>query len=61
MSRERPDKRDLPVVILCGGQGTRLREHTEYLPKPMVDIGGQPILWHIMKIYGSAGFERFVL
>jgi len=46
----RPAKRDVPVVILCGGQGTRLREETEYRPKPMVEIGPQPILWHIMKI-----------
>ena len=52
---------DLPVVILCGGQGTRLREETEYRPKPMVEVGGQPILWHIMKIYGAAGARRFVL
>jgi glucose-1-phosphate cytidylyltransferase len=52
---------DLPVVILCGGQGTRLREETEYRPKPMVEIGGKPILWHIMKVYGRAGSERFVL
>jgi len=61
MTKQPLDKRKLPVVILCGGQGTRLREHTEYVPKPMVEIGEQPILWHIMKIYGSAGFERFVL
>jgi len=61
MTTKRPDKRDLPVVILCGGQGTRLREHTEYVPKPMVEIGEQPILWHILKIYGARGFERFVL
>jgi len=54
-------KREMPVVILCGGQGTRLREHTENLPKPMVEIGDQPILWHIMKLYGARGFERFVL
>ena len=54
-------KREMPVVILCGGQGTRLREHTENLPKPMVEIGDQPILWHIMKLYGAHGFERFVL
>ena len=37
----------MKVVILCGGQGTRLREHTEHLPKPLVDIGGRPILWHL--------------
>ncbi len=51
----------MPVVILCGGQGTRLREETEYRPKPMVEIGPQPILWHIMKIYGAYGLDRFVL
>jgi glucose-1-phosphate cytidylyltransferase len=48
-------------MILCGGMGTRLREETEYRPKPMVEIGGRPILWHIMKLYGHAGFDRFVL
>ena len=51
----------MPVVILCGGKGTRLREETEYRPKPMVEIGPQPILWHIMKIYGAHGLDRFVL
>ncbi|MEE8138601.1 MAG: glucose-1-phosphate cytidylyltransferase [Thermoanaerobaculia bacterium] len=61
MSAQRPPKNELPVVILCGGQGTRLREETEYKPKPMVEIGGQPILWHIMKIYGHFGIERFIL
>jgi glucose-1-phosphate cytidylyltransferase len=57
----RPPKSEIPVVILCGGQGTRLREETEYRPKPMVEIGEQPILWHIMKTYGHYGLERFVL
>lgn len=52
---------DIPVVILCGGKGTRLREETEYKPKPMVEIGGRPILWHIMKIYAHYGFRRFIL
>lgn len=52
---------DIPVVILCGGMGTRLREASEKLPKPLVDIGGKPILWHIMKLYGEQGFRRFVL
>ena len=51
----------MKVVILCGGQGTRLREETEYRPKPMVDIGGKPILWHIMKLYAHYGFHEFVL
>jgi len=49
------------VVILCGGQGTRLREETEFKPKPLVDVGGMPILWHIMKIYGHSGFDDFIL
>jgi glucose-1-phosphate cytidylyltransferase len=49
------------VVILCGGMGTRLREETEFRPKPLVEIGGRPILWHIMKIYGHHGFTEFVL
>jgi glucose-1-phosphate cytidylyltransferase len=49
------------VVILCGGAGTRLREETEYKPKPMVAIGDKPILWHIMKIYSAFGFNDFVL
>lgn len=50
-----------PVVILCGGRGTRLREATERIPKPLVDIGGNPILWHLMKVYRHHGFSRFVL
>jgi glucose-1-phosphate cytidylyltransferase len=51
----------MKVVILCGGQGTRLREETEFRPKPMVEIGGRPILWHIMKLYAWHGFHDFVL
>ena len=61
MSLDHASKQRLPVVVLCGGQGTRLREETEYRPKPMVEIGGFPILWHIMKIYGHHGFRRFLL
>jgi len=53
--------KSMKVVILCGGMGTRLREETEYRPKPMVEIGGRPILWHIMKIYSHYGFDDFVL
>lgn len=49
------------VAILCGGLGTRLREETEIKPKPMVMIGGRPILWHIMSIYAAHGFKDFVL
>lgn len=51
----------MKVIILCGGFGTRLREETEYRPKPMVEIGGRPILWHIMKIYAHYGYRDFVL
>ncbi len=57
----KPDKKTVPVVILAGGQGTRLREQTEFIPKPMVPIGGKPILWHIMKIYSHYGFNRFIV
>ena len=49
------------VVILAGGFGTRLSEHTESIPKPMVKIGGKPILWHIMKIYSSYGYNDFII
>ncbi|MDQ1286679.1 MAG: glucose-phosphate cytidylyltransferase [Actinomycetota bacterium] len=55
------DLSTVPVVILCGGMGTRLREASEKLPKPLVDIGGRPILWHIMKTYRHYGFRKFVL
>ncbi len=51
----------MKVVILCGGLGTRFKEETEVRPKPMIEIGGQPILWHIMNIYASQGFNEFVL
>ena len=51
----------IPVVIMCGGLGTRLAEMTELRPKPMIEIGGQPILWHIMKHYARYGFKEFVL
>lgn len=54
-------KEGMQVVILCGGMGTRLREETEYKPKPMVEIGGRPILWHIMKMYAHYGYSRFIL
>lgn len=52
---------ELDAVILCGGQGTRLREETEFRPKPMVEIGGRPILWHIMRRYHRFGVRRFIL
>lgn len=50
-----------PVVILCGGRGTRFKEQTELRPKPMIELGGRPILWHIMASYASQGFREFVL
>src|SRR5258707_14633770 len=51
----------MQVVILCGGQGTRIRDVAEDLPKPLVPIGGRPILWHIMKGFAQQGFNDFIL
>lgn len=55
------DLTDIPVFVLCGGLGTRFREQTEFRPKPMIEIGNRPILWHIMRSYAKHGFKRFVL
>jgi glucose-1-phosphate cytidylyltransferase len=56
------ERRDLPpVAILCGGRGTRLQEHTREIPKPLVEIGGMPILWHVIQLYAAQGFGRFLL
>ena len=52
---------DVPVFILCGGLGTRLREETDVRPKPMVPVGNHPILWHIMRTYSHYGFKKFIL
>jgi len=51
----------MKTIILCGGIGTRLKEETEFKPKPMVYIGNKPIIWHIMKIYASYGYNEFIL
>ena len=51
----------MQVVILAGGLGTRISEETDYIPKPMVLIGGKPILWHIIKFYASYGFTDFIV
>ena len=59
--KTKKQREDMDVIILCGGRGTRLSEETTRIPKPMVDIGGKPILWHIMKIYSYHGFNRFIL
>ena len=48
-------------MILCGGRGTRLREHSPEIPKPLVEIGGMPILWHVIRMYAAHGFTRFLL
>jgi glucose-1-phosphate cytidylyltransferase len=50
-----------PVAILCGGRGTRLQEHTRAIPKPLVEIGGMPIVWHVIQLYAVHGFTRFLL
>jgi glucose-1-phosphate cytidylyltransferase len=49
------------VVILCGGRGTRLQQHAPSIPKPLVEIGGEPIVWHVINIYAAQGLRRFVL
>src|SRR3954469_23242886 len=51
----------MKAVILAGGRGTRISEESQSRPKPMVEIGGRPILWHIMKIYGAAGISEFIV
>jgi len=59
--KDRPDMQEMEAVILCGGLGTRLREETQTRPKPMLEIGTRPILWHIMRIYASFGVRNFIL
>jgi glucose-1-phosphate cytidylyltransferase len=54
-------RRDEPVAILCGGRGTRLQEKTHAIPKALVEIGGMPIVWHVVRIYAAHGFRRFLL
>ena len=51
----------MQVVVLCGGKGTRLSEYTEQIPKPLMDVGGKPILLHIMEMYSHYGYKDFIL
>jgi len=55
------NNKNIKTIILCGGMGTRMKEETEFKPKPMVLIGGKPMLWHIMKIYAHYGYDKFIL
>jgi len=55
------EKDTIPVVILCGGKGTRMGSLSREVPKPLLEVGGRPILWHVMQIYASQGFCRFIL
>lgn len=59
--RQGREEATMKVIIMCGGKGTRLREETSIKPKPMVEIGGRPVLWHIMSIYARFGFKDFIL
>ena len=52
---------DVKVVLLAGGLGTRIREETANKPKPMIEVGGKPILWHILKMYSSHGINEFII
>jgi glucose-1-phosphate cytidylyltransferase len=61
INRMNKDIASIPVFILCGGLGTRIKEETEFRPKPMVPVGNHPILWHIMQVYRKHGFRRFIL
>jgi glucose-1-phosphate cytidylyltransferase len=61
MSASQPEPSRPPVVILCGGRGTRLQERTQEIPKPLVEIGGMPIVWHVIQLYAAQGFRRFLL
>jgi glucose-1-phosphate cytidylyltransferase len=56
-----PRRMEPTVVILCGGKGTRLQEHAPDVPKPLVEIGGRPIVWHVIRLYAGHGFRRFLL
>lgn len=51
----------MKVVLLAGGKGTRITEESEYRPKPMIEVGGMPILWHVMKEYSYYGFHEFII
>src|ERR1700733_1735338 len=59
--RQLGEKQTMKVVLFCGGMGTRMREYSEAMPKPMVPIGYRPILWHVMKYYAHYGYKDFIL
>ena len=61
MTIDYPQPDAIPVVILCGGEGTRFREETQFRPKPLIPVGEHPVLWHVMKSYAAHGFTNFVL
>jgi len=61
MHKKPNNNSNIPVFILCGGLGTRIKEETEFRPKPMVPIGNRPIIWHIMHLYRNHGFKKFIL
>ena len=63
MDKLRDDKtyNSMKVVIFAGGLGTRISEETDTRPKPMVEVGGKPIIWHIMKTYSGYGFNEFII
>jgi glucose-1-phosphate cytidylyltransferase len=56
-----PQDKNIPVIVLCGGQGTRIRDAGDHIPKPMLPIGGYPMLWHILSIYAAHGYRNFIL
>jgi len=61
MNNEKQIDKSIPVVILCGGEGSRFREETQFRPKPLILVGEHPVLWHVMNLYSEQGFTNFIL